>query len=217
MSALLHVSMFSNSLLTVFVWQGRVRPHPPTRRYQDTPPAREAVGISGRSHVKFTEVLCSLGDVDPETVLKVEVEVSDQEKARMDRIANRPPLSEILNLHDFEVCPTSTYSHSRILTSGFRQLRERSCRRRHGRTTARQPTTRSRTGRITPRTTGYGGGHASCATSQTWTGRQRYSATRRRCHCILYVTTLHMWTRLCADHADRLRPHWASLGTQTAS
>ncbi|KAI0333031.1 hypothetical protein GY45DRAFT_1320320 [Cubamyces sp. BRFM 1775] len=43
-----------------------------------------------------------LGRVDPETVLKVEVQVSDQEKARQERVANRPPLTEILNLHDFE-------------------------------------------------------------------------------------------------------------------
>ncbi|KAI0645201.1 FMN-dependent dehydrogenase-domain-containing protein [Trametes meyenii] len=43
-----------------------------------------------------------LGSVDPGTVLKVEVEVTDQEKARQQRLANRPPLSEILNLHDFE-------------------------------------------------------------------------------------------------------------------
>ena len=48
--------------------------------------------------------LCrSLGDVDPGTVSKVEVEVSGQEQERMQRIANRPSLSEILNLHDFEV------------------------------------------------------------------------------------------------------------------
>ncbi|KAI0359592.1 hypothetical protein OH77DRAFT_1420116 [Trametes cingulata] len=43
-----------------------------------------------------------LGSVDPETVLKVEVAVSDQEKERQERMKNRPPLSEILNLHDFE-------------------------------------------------------------------------------------------------------------------
>ena len=46
----------------------------------------------------------SLGSVDPDTVEKVEVEITDMEKARQERIANRPPLSEILNLHDFEVC-----------------------------------------------------------------------------------------------------------------
>ncbi|KAH9942156.1 FMN-dependent dehydrogenase-domain-containing protein [Epithele typhae] len=43
-----------------------------------------------------------LGPVDPGTVLKVEVEVTDEEKARLERVANRPSLSEILNLHDFE-------------------------------------------------------------------------------------------------------------------
>ncbi|KAI0767098.1 FMN-dependent dehydrogenase-domain-containing protein [Fomes fomentarius] len=43
-----------------------------------------------------------LGVVDPGTVQKVEVQVTDLEKARLERVANRPPLSEILNLHDFE-------------------------------------------------------------------------------------------------------------------
>ncbi|KAF8161327.1 FMN-dependent dehydrogenase-domain-containing protein [Crassisporium funariophilum] len=43
-----------------------------------------------------------LGPVNPETVLKVEVKVTDEEKARQERISNRPPLDEILNLHDFE-------------------------------------------------------------------------------------------------------------------
>ena len=38
-----------------------------------------------------------------DTVEKVEVVVTDQEKARQERIAARPALSEVLNLHDFEV------------------------------------------------------------------------------------------------------------------
>jgi L-lactate dehydrogenase (cytochrome) len=38
-----------------------------------------------------------------ETVEKVEVKITDEEKARQRRISARPPLSEILNLHDFEV------------------------------------------------------------------------------------------------------------------
>lgn len=42
--------------------------------------------------------------MDPETVEKVEVKVTDEEKARQQRMAARPPLDEILNLHDFEVC-----------------------------------------------------------------------------------------------------------------
>ena len=42
------------------------------------------------------------------TALQVEVKVTDQEKLRQERMNARPPLSEILNLHDFEVTP-STY------------------------------------------------------------------------------------------------------------
>jgi hypothetical protein len=41
--------------------------------------------------------------VEEGTVEKVEVKVTDQEKARLLRVEARPPLSEILNLHDFEV------------------------------------------------------------------------------------------------------------------
>ncbi|KAH7883293.1 FMN-dependent dehydrogenase-domain-containing protein [Phlebopus sp. FC_14] len=43
-----------------------------------------------------------LGLVDLDTVEKVEVTITDEERARQQRIAARPPLSEILNLHDFE-------------------------------------------------------------------------------------------------------------------
>ncbi len=45
----------------------------------------------------------SLGPVAPNTVKKVEITVTEEEKARQERIASRPPLDEILNLHDFEV------------------------------------------------------------------------------------------------------------------
>lgn len=44
----------------------------------------------------------SLGPVDAGTVEKVEVEITDVEKERLSRVEARPPLSEILNLHDFE-------------------------------------------------------------------------------------------------------------------
>lgn len=37
------------------------------------------------------------------TVEKVVIKVTDEEKARLQRVEARPPLSEILNLHDFEV------------------------------------------------------------------------------------------------------------------
>jgi hypothetical protein len=41
--------------------------------------------------------------VEPGTAQMVEVKVSDEEKARRDRMQARPSLSTILNLHDFEV------------------------------------------------------------------------------------------------------------------
>ena len=50
-----------------------------------------------------TIILHSLGPVEPDTVEKVEVKIADEEKARLERFSNRPPLAEILNLHDFEV------------------------------------------------------------------------------------------------------------------
>ncbi|EIN06546.1 hypothetical protein PUNSTDRAFT_121723 [Punctularia strigosozonata HHB-11173 SS5] len=43
-----------------------------------------------------------LGKVDLGTVEKVEVTITDAEKARLERISRRPSLDEILNLHDFE-------------------------------------------------------------------------------------------------------------------
>ncbi|TFY72153.1 hypothetical protein EVG20_g845 [Dentipellis fragilis] len=43
-----------------------------------------------------------LGKVDMDTVEKVEVQVTDVEKARLARMEARPSLDEILNLHDFE-------------------------------------------------------------------------------------------------------------------
>jgi L-lactate dehydrogenase (cytochrome) len=48
--------------------------------------------------------LCSLGRVQPDTVKRVEAVITHEERDRQERISNRPPLDEILNLHDFEVC-----------------------------------------------------------------------------------------------------------------
>jgi len=50
----------------------------------------------------------SLGPVDMSTVAKVEVKITDADKARLERMEARPSLSEILNLHDFEVRPSCT-------------------------------------------------------------------------------------------------------------
>ncbi|KAF9268554.1 hypothetical protein L218DRAFT_917391 [Marasmius fiardii PR-910] len=43
-----------------------------------------------------------LGPVEPDTVEKVEVVITDEEKARLERVEQKPTLDEILNLHDFE-------------------------------------------------------------------------------------------------------------------
>ncbi|KAI0263845.1 FMN-dependent dehydrogenase-domain-containing protein [Gloeopeniophorella convolvens] len=43
-----------------------------------------------------------LGPVEAGTVEKVVIKITDEEKARLERVERRPPLSEILNLHDFE-------------------------------------------------------------------------------------------------------------------
>ena len=45
----------------------------------------------------------SLGAVDMGTVEKVEVQITDAEKARLERMENRPSLDQVLNLHDLEV------------------------------------------------------------------------------------------------------------------
>ena len=50
-----------------------------------------------------TKLRGSLGPVEEGTAEKVEVKVTKQERARLQRVEARPPLSEILNLHDFEV------------------------------------------------------------------------------------------------------------------
>ncbi|THV06212.1 hypothetical protein K435DRAFT_773404 [Dendrothele bispora CBS 962.96] len=43
-----------------------------------------------------------LGPVEPDTVEKVEVKITDEDKARLERMENKPSLTEVLNLHDFE-------------------------------------------------------------------------------------------------------------------
>ena len=52
-----------------------------------------------------------MGSVDLDTVEKVEVVIREEDKIRQDRFAQRPSLSEILNLHDFEVRLVLTSPH----------------------------------------------------------------------------------------------------------
>ena len=55
-----------------------------------------------------------LGSVDLSTVEKVEVVIKDEEKARLERFGRRPILSEILNLHDFEVMPCVLFTYDAL-------------------------------------------------------------------------------------------------------
>lgn len=45
----------------------------------------------------------SIGEIDPSTVTKVIKKVTDADRKRQALLDTRPPLDEILNLHDFEV------------------------------------------------------------------------------------------------------------------
>ena len=47
--------------------------------------------------------LNSLGPIEEGTAEKIVVKVTDEERARLQRVEARPALAEILNLHDFEV------------------------------------------------------------------------------------------------------------------
>ena len=69
-------------------------------------------------------ILHSLGPVEPDTVEKVEVKITDEEKARLERFSNRPPLDEILNLHDFEVGGRIQHAYDSLLIFG-RPLRNK--------------------------------------------------------------------------------------------
>jgi hypothetical protein len=45
----------------------------------------------------------SLGPIEEGTAEKIVVKITDEERARLQRVEARPALAEILNLHDFEV------------------------------------------------------------------------------------------------------------------
>ncbi|KAK7054135.1 FMN-dependent dehydrogenase-domain-containing protein [Favolaschia claudopus] len=70
-----------------------------------------------------------LGPVEPDTVEKVVVEITDEEKARQERVSNRPSLEEILNLHDFEniakqVLPEKAWAYYSSASDDEMTLRE---------------------------------------------------------------------------------------------
>lgn len=86
--------------------------HPPDAITTHLPKEKQCVAESLTTQ-QATECTPSLGPVDPDTVRKVVKEITVEEKARQERFNNRPPLSECLNLHDFEVrwLPIVSASH----------------------------------------------------------------------------------------------------------
>jgi hypothetical protein len=89
--------------------QAGVRANSSTRCNHHTSPTGETVSAFLPSLLcAYPDLLrrfcdLSLGPVDPGSVERVEVVISDEEKARRARFDARPPLSDVLNLHDFEV------------------------------------------------------------------------------------------------------------------
>lgn len=53
--------------------------------------------------VRIHSSTVSIGAIDPNTVAKVVKQVTEEDKRRQAMLDARPPLDEILNLHDFEV------------------------------------------------------------------------------------------------------------------
>ena len=47
--------------------------------------------------------MISLGDIDASTVAAVVKEVTEEEKRRQAALAARPPVENVLNLHEFEI------------------------------------------------------------------------------------------------------------------
>ena len=66
-----------------------------------------------------SDVFFSLGAIDASTVAKVIKQETEEEKQRKALIAARPPLDNVLNMHDFEVVaktilPDKAWVRSRI-------------------------------------------------------------------------------------------------------
>lgn len=110
MQRMLFCSLIQERILKVIflLWiiQQRVWTYTPARRNHYEPSGRKAVSINYPTKYNWPSVWlmpkCSLGAIDAATVEELEEEVSEEEVQRLERMKSRPPLSEILNLHDFE-------------------------------------------------------------------------------------------------------------------
>ena len=101
------------------------------------------VAIRKLIQVPFT----SLGAIDASTVEKVlKIVTSDAEKGRLARVEARPHLSEILNLHDFEVRNVNFNGagHAKSSCVKYRRSQNKLWSRKLGRTTRQPRTTKSR-------------------------------------------------------------------------
>lgn len=130
-----------------------------------------------------------LGSVNMDTVEKVEIVISDHDKQRQERFKMRPALSEILNLHDFEVSfipPRLDELTHNILSGTCATNHEREGmgilqlgggrRNHHSRESCCIPPVRTsflRQFTIFSLFTGYGSAHGYCGTSPRSIGRRR--------------------------------------------
>jgi L-lactate dehydrogenase (cytochrome) len=77
--------------------------HPPDAIQNNLPIEKQRVVFFLEYPMKLILALHSIGAIDPNTVVKVIKEVTEEDKRRQALMDARPPLDEILNLHDFEV------------------------------------------------------------------------------------------------------------------
>lgn len=122
--------------------------HPPDAITTHLPREKQWAPICTGHLARCSPCARSLGPIDPKTVVRVEKVLTEEEKKRQALMAARPPLDEIVNLHDFEVSlgkeirpPTSDGDHIRPFPKSFSLPK-------HGHTTLLHRTTRSPSGRI---------------------------------------------------------------------
>lgn len=96
-------SSLSRRIMTQILVRDEYDPiHPPDAITTHLPKEKQYV-LPPTSRFHLTSVFGSLGKVDPGSVKNVAMEGTADAKERQKRRSLRPPLDEILNLHDFEV------------------------------------------------------------------------------------------------------------------
>lgn len=90
-------------LTTVLTSEAYEPIHPPDAIQNNLPIEKQRVVFFLEYPMTLILALHSIGAIDPNTVVKVIKEVTEEDKRRQALMDARPPLDEILNLHDFEV------------------------------------------------------------------------------------------------------------------